>query len=71
MLGEVFGVSKDTVQRSETVIVPLLADLGITAPDGRRVRDKGDLAQQLVQLSDQQRSALLDGSFVPVTAIGS
>ena len=60
-------MSKDTVQRSETEIVPLLADLGITAPDGRRVRDKGDLAQQLVQLSDQQRSALLDGSFVPVS----
>ena len=32
----------------------------------RRVRDKGDLAQQLVALSDQQRSALIDGSFVPV-----
>jgi DDE superfamily endonuclease/Helix-turn-helix of DDE superfamily endonuclease len=66
VIGTIFGVSKDTVQRAETEIVPLLADYGITAPDGRRVRTPTDLALQLYDLADEDRAALLDGSFCRV-----
>lgn len=66
VIGTVFDVSKDTVQRCESEIVPLLAAYGITAPDGKRVRNPGDLALQLYDLAEQDRAALLDGSFVRV-----
>ena len=66
MIGVLFGVSKDTVQRSSFEIVPLLAAYGITAPDGNRVRTGCELAEQLSRLAQDQRVTLLDGSFVPV-----
>lgn len=66
VLGTVLGVSKDTVQRCENEIVPLLAAMGITAPNGARVRTRGDLTLQLYELADVDRAALLDGSFVRV-----
>lgn len=66
VIGTIFGVSKDTVQRSEREIVPLLAAHGITAPDGSRVRTAGDLTIQLYELADADRSAIIDGSFARV-----
>lgn len=61
-----FGVSKDTVARAVAELAPLLAECGITAPDGTRVRDAEDLRAQLAKPTDEHRAALLDGSFVPV-----
>ena len=65
-LGGMFGVSKDAVLRSMDDLLVLLAERGITAPDGSRVRTSEDLTAQLDKLTDAQRAALVDGSFVPV-----
>jgi hypothetical protein len=65
-LAEVFGTDKDMVHRAVAELTPLLADHGITAPDGSRVGDDEALAVQLRALSKTQRAALVDGSFVPI-----
>jgi hypothetical protein len=65
-LGGLFGVSKDGVLRAMDELLELLADHGITAPDGaRRIGSESDLLAELAQLSDEQRAALVDGTFVP------
>lgn len=65
-LGGLFGVSKDAVLRSMDELLPLLAARGITAPDGSAVVDADALEAQLATLTDAQRAALVDGTFVPV-----
>ena len=65
-LGGLFGVSKDAVLRSMDDLLPLLAERGITAPDGTAVVDRDRLSAQLESLTDAQRGALVDGTFVPV-----
>lgn len=65
-LGGLFGVSKDAVLRSMDDLLPLLAERGITAPDGTEIRSAGDLEAQLAKLTEANRAALVDGSFVPV-----
>lgn len=65
-LGGLFGVSKDAVLRAMDELLPVLADYGITAPDGqRRIGGESDLLATLAELSDAQRAALVDGTFVP------
>lgn len=65
-LGAVFGVGKDVAHRCVADLTPLLAEHGITAPDGTRVGDDETLETQLHALSASQRAALVDGSFVPI-----
>lgn len=65
-LAAVFGSDKDTINRAVAELTPLLAVVGITAPDGSRVGDEQALQAQLVKLSDSGRAALIDGSFVPI-----
>lgn len=65
-LGGLFGVSKDAVLRSMDDLLPLLAERGITAPDGTEIRTAGDLEVQLAKLTEANRAALVDGTFVPV-----
>ncbi|MCU0299947.1 MAG: transposase [Candidatus Nanopelagicales bacterium] len=65
-LGGLFGVSKDAVLRSMNELLPLLAARGITAPDGTVIADTAALEAQLATLTDAQRAALVDGTFVPV-----
>ncbi len=70
-LGGLFGVSKDAVLRAMDDLLPLLADHGITAPDGKtRLGGEPDLLAALAELSDGQRAALVDGTFVPVARPG-
>lgn len=69
-LGGLFGVSKDAVKRAMDELLVLLAEHGITAPDGRRLGDDNDLVQVLAELTDDQRAALVDGTFVPVRRPG-
>jgi len=66
MLAAVFDTNKDTVNRAVMELTPLLAAVGITAPDGTRLGDDDALAAQMRALSKAQRAALVDGSFVPV-----
>lgn len=66
MLAAVFDTNKDTVNRAVMELTPLLAAVGITAPDGTRLGDDATLEAQLRSLSKAQRAALVDGSFVPV-----
>ena len=65
-LAAVFGTNKDTINRAVAEMTPLLAKVGITAADGTRVGDEAALTEQLAKLSDAQRGALIDGSFVPI-----
>ena len=65
-LGGLFGVSKDAVLRSMDELLALLAARGITAPDGVMVADRAGVQAQLAKLTDAQRAALVDGTFVPV-----
>lgn len=69
-LAEVFGTDKDTVHRAVAQLTPLLAAHGITGPDGTRIGDTDALEAQLKALSDAERAALVDGSFVPVPRPG-
>ena len=69
-LAEVFGTDKDMVQRAVAELTPLLADHGITAADGTRLGDDDALGAQLRLLSNTQRGALIDGSFVPIPRPG-
>lgn len=66
MLAATFGSNKDTLHRATAQITPLLAAVGITAPDGCRIGDAKALRTQLQGLSETQRAALVDGSFVPI-----
>lgn len=70
MLAATFGSNKDTMHRAVAEITPLLAEHGITAPDGARVGDDDTFDAQLRALSKSQRAALLDGSFVPIPRPG-
>lgn len=70
MLAAVFGTNKDTINRAVAEMTPLLAKVGITAPDGVRVGDEAALTAQLKKLSDAQRGALIDGTFVPIPRPG-
>jgi len=65
-LAAVFGTDKDIVHRAVKQLTPLLAAHGITAPDGTRIGDTDALEAQLKALSDVERAALVDGSFVPI-----
>lgn len=69
-VGAVFGVGKDVVHRAVADLTPLLAAHGITAPDGARLGDDDTLEMQLRALSEAQRAALIDGTFVPVPRPG-
>lgn len=70
-LGGIFGVSKDAVLRSMDELLPLLAARGITAPDGTEIRGGEALEAQLARLSDEQRAAIADGTYVPVGRPGA
>lgn len=70
MLAATFGTNKDTINRAVAELTPLLAKLGITAPDGSRVGDHKALTAQLAALSAAQRGALIDGTFVPIPRPG-
>lgn len=70
MLAAVFATNKDTINRAVMEMTPLLAGVGITAPDGTRVGDQAGLEAQLRKLSDGQRAALVDGTFVPIPRPG-
>lgn len=69
-LAAVFGTDKDIVHRAVKQLTPLLAAHGITAPDGSRIGDTDALEAQLKALSDAERAALVDGSFVPIPRPG-
>lgn len=69
-LAEAFGSDKDMVHRAVAELTPLLAAHGITAPDGTRLGDDDALRAQLRVLSNAQRGALVDGSFVPIPRPG-
>lgn len=69
-LAAIFDTDKDTVNRCVAQITPLLAKYGITASDGTRIGDETVLAAQFEELSQRQRAALIDGSFVPVPRPG-
>ena len=66
MLAATFDTNKDTINRAVAELTPLLGAVGITAPDGTRVGDDDALESQLRVLSNAQRAALIDGSFVPI-----
>lgn len=68
--GALLGISKDMVQRSEVELLPLLAEYGITAPDGDRIGNAQDLTGVLAKLTDEHRAVLLDGSYVPTNRPG-
>lgn len=68
--GALLGISKDMVQRSEVELLPLLAEYGITAPDGTRIGDAETLTGVLAKLTDEHRAVLLDGSYVPTNRPG-
>jgi len=70
MLAVVFGTNKDTINRAVAQMTKLLAEHGITAPDGTRVGDEAGLQAQLAKLSAEQRAALVDGTFVPIPRPG-
>jgi len=70
MLAATFDSNKDTLQRAVAELTPLLAAHGITAPDGTRLGDDDALRAQLRRLSNAQRGALIDGSFVPIPRPG-
>jgi DDE superfamily endonuclease len=70
-LAEAFGSDKDMVQRAVAELTPLLAQHGITGPDGTRVGNDDVLRAQLRALSKDQRAVLIDGSFVPVPRPGN
>jgi hypothetical protein len=70
MLAVVFGTNKDTINRAVAQMTRLLAEHGITAPDGTRVGDEAGLQAQLAKLSGEQRAALVDGTFVPIPRPG-
>ena len=65
-LAAIFDTNKDTVNRAVAELTPLLAARGITAADGRRIGDDRALEAQLRTLSQTQRAAIVDGSFVPI-----
>lgn len=65
-LAEAFGTDKDMVHRAVAELTSLLAEHGITAPDGTRLGDDETLGVQLRALSKRERAALVDGSFVPI-----
>ena len=65
-LAEVFGSDKDSVNRAVAELTPLLAEVGITVPDGTRIGDDDTLAAQLRALSKSERATLIDGTFVPI-----
>lgn len=58
-----FGVGKDTVQRSYREMVPHLGALGVRRPAGGVIGDEDTLAGELAALSGVQRAGLVDGSF--------
>lgn len=70
VLAAVFATNKDTINRAVAEMTPLLAAVGITASDGTRIGDEAALQAQLRQLSDTQRAAIVDGTFVPVPRPG-
>jgi hypothetical protein len=70
MLAAAFDTNKDSVNRAVAELTPLLAAVGITGPDGTRIGGDDALGAQLRALSKNQRSALLDGSFVPIPRPG-
>lgn len=70
MGAEAFGSDKDTINRAVQEMTPLLAKVGITAPDGTRIGDEAALEAQLAKLGKANRAALIDGSFVPIPRPG-
>lgn len=66
-LGAMLGFSKDTVNRAVEECTVLLAELGITRPDGSRVGDETELAAALAKIDHR---AIADGTFVPTPRPG-
>lgn len=68
-LGALVGMSKDTAHRAVAELVPLLAEVGVTARDGARVASVEDL-RAFFERRGRGGGALLDGTFVPTPRPG-
>jgi hypothetical protein len=63
-IGALFGIGKDPICRAVQIIVPMLADLGITR-EGQRITSTQDLVAVFNLLKSQDRAVLLDGTLIP------
>jgi hypothetical protein len=67
-LGALVGMSKDTAHRAVVELVPLLAEVGITASDGSAITSVDDL-REFFERRGPGGGALLDGTFIPRRAL--
>ncbi len=68
-LGALVGMSKDTAHRAVVELVPLLAEVGITAGDGKAIASVADL-ERFFKDRGPGGGAILDGTFVPTPRPG-